>query len=1241
MKKTGGALAGWAATVSLFVGALSFLPAAAARAQSFEVLHAFEDPPRQPSTALVQGSDGAFYGATSQGSGCGVIYRVNADGSGFAKLHDFHSSLDSSGTSTATAGGCHPSALVSSDGVLYGTTSSGGAGDWGIVFRLNEDGSGFTKLHDFDPAGGFSPPSDVLVVSGGVLYGSTLGGGAFGYGVLYRLEGTGAGYAVLHAFEGPDGERPAGLVSAGSILYGTASEGGVSGHGVVFRVNQDGSGFAVLHQFAGPDGSGPSTAVVSSDTNVLYGATSCGGAFGGGVLFKVNQDGSGFATLHDFDAASVCHPKPVSIASGGVLYGSTLLGGAFGCGIAYKIGVDGSAFAALHTFDPVSGCLPGRLISSGGVLYGTAAGGGASGVGTAFKLNEDGSEFTTLHEFGVGGHRWPSGSLVATGGLLYGTVSMSHEYGGGAVFKLAEDGSGFAVLRESGGSEDLDYFYGGLVSAGGVLYGTTFEGGVFDAGVVYRLNEDGSAFAVLHSFEGYENGGMPFTAPVRSGDALYGTAGVVYGLKLDGSGYATLHKFDGTDGAYPQAPLVSSGGVLYGTTSSGGARGRGVVFRIREDGSEYTVLHDFGAEGKHPAGLVSSGGVLYGTTSEGGAFGKGVVFKSDEDGLGFAVLYEFDGPNGSAPFAPLLSSDGVLYGTTRTGGAHGYGVIFKLNEDGTGFTKLHDFDGDNGSCPDALVRGPDGALYGTTWNGGPAGGGIVFRVTESSLAVAGDRVELGTTALGTPSTPSQTYTVSGDNLTLNVVITAPAGVEISKSGPGGPYASTQTLTPSSGSLPPTTIDLRIAASAPHGPIAGDVVNASYGAFTRKVAVSGVVTDPVTPPTGVPTLLAPTGTVATRTPTFQWTPVLAATDYRLHVEKSSTVVVDSTITAAAAGCDTGTCSVVSPATLASGLHEWKVLPQNVVGTGTWSDAGTFTVQQATAGGARTDFDGDGKADVFWRHTSGANAVWLMDGLPIKTSGGLATVNTPWTLAGGGDLDGDGKTDVLWRNTSTGDNAGWLMSGTALAAGGLFPNVAPAWTVAGLGDFDGDAKEDILWSSGTGTFAVWFVNGLSVTSGALLPAVDAAWTASVADFDGSGKADVLLFRPSDGATAVWLMDGASVVGGGYVATVGAGWTPVLADIDGDGKADVIWRDAAGVTATWLMNGTTVAAGGFIGTVGPPWVLGGADDYDGDGKADFLWRNATDGNNAFWFMNGPQVWSSGLTTALGDLSWSIALP
>jgi hypothetical protein len=131
----------------------------------------------------------------------------------------------------------------------------------------------------------------------------------------------------------------------------------------------------------------------------------------------------------------------------------------------------------------------------------------------------------------------------------------------------------------------------------------------------------------------------------------------------------------------------------------------------------------------------------------------------------------------------------------------------------------------------------------------------------------------------------------------------------------------------------------------------------------------------------------------------------------------------------------------------------------------------------------DLDGDGKPDILWHHQKkGTLYAWLMDGT-TATRGAYLTpsgwADTGWQVAGLADFNGDGKADVLWRHRRTGDLYLWLMDGTR-ASGAVYltpSRFADAqWRLFRLADLNGDGKTDILWQdSSTGRVLVWYMNG----------------------------------------------------------------------------------------------------------------------------------------------------------------------
>ena len=306
----------------------------------------------------------------------------------------------------------------------------------------------------------------------------------------------------------------------------------------------------------------------------------------------------------------------------------------------------------------------------------------------------------------------------------------------------------------------------------GWLYGTTSSGGTNGFGTLFKVRRTGLNFTLLHSFsEAY----FPYSRLVETADgSLWGTAssgpgnaGTIFKLNKDGSGFALVHLFSSapSDGAQPMAGLtLGPGGVLYGTTISGGASNLGTVFAIDPASSNYTVRYSFmgptnGPDGSAPGASLCLGtdGALSGTTQTGGSNDLGTVFKLNGDATGYTVLHHFTGAagDGRLPLSGLVqSSDGMLYGTTYYGGANDLGTVYTLSTNGLNYSVLFSFTGaDQGYEPyGGVVQGTDGRLYGTTRYGGSKDGGTVF-----ALNTAGNGFTVLHSFLGTGGDGSQPF----------------------------------------------------------------------------------------------------------------------------------------------------------------------------------------------------------------------------------------------------------------------------------------------------------------------------------------------------------------------------------------------------------------------------------------------------------------------------------------------------
>ena len=367
-----------------------------------------------------------------------------------------------------------------------------------FVVALSPAQAQYTNLHDFvgGAGDGLAPYGSPVISGGTTLYGMTSNGGATNYGVIFRINTDGTDYTNLHEFAGGvgDGDYPYGnsLTLSNTALYGMTRLGGGSNYGVIFSINTDGTGYTNLHSFTGGAGDGKySSGYLTLSGDRLYGMTFNGGATNGGVIFKINTDGTGYTNLHEFIGGANDGMAPAACSltlSNDTLYGMTFNGGTADHGVIFSINTDGSGYTNLHSFTGGAGDgeypYGGSLTLSNDTLYGMTYSGGASYDGVIFRINTDGTGYTNLHEFVGDDGKWPRGSLTLDGATFYGMT----QYGGvsnvGVIFSINTDGTSYTNLHEFVGDDGGNPF-GSLTLDGTTFYGMTQIGGVSDAGVVF------------------------------------------------------------------------------------------------------------------------------------------------------------------------------------------------------------------------------------------------------------------------------------------------------------------------------------------------------------------------------------------------------------------------------------------------------------------------------------------------------------------------------------------------------------------------------------------------------------------------------------------------------------------------------------------------------------------------------------------------------------------------------------
>lgn len=380
-------------------------PFSGARASGIKLLYTFCSDENctdgaNPWGGLITDSAGNFYGTTEGGGkhGHGTVFRI-APSHKETVLYSFKGGAD----------GAVPMAGLTADhaGNFYGTTWDSNTCDGnscGTVFKLAPDGTE-TVLHHFtgqaNGGDGDGPQGDLIIDSGGNLYGTTYTGGAEGNGAVFKVTPSGS-ETVLYSFQvGTDGAHPvAGLIAGGEgNLYGTTEAGGSYHNGTVFKLipsSQNGIWTeAVLYSFCSKpnckDGSAPLAGLIADAQGNLYGTTQQGGKDNAGTVFKLAPDGSE-TVLHTFCSGPHCNggssPEAGLIADiAGNLYGTTNSSGPAGsCGTVFMLAPNNDE-KVLHTFyTNAPACSPtaGLIIDTNGNLYGTSFG----SPGTVFRLKE-------------------------------------------------------------------------------------------------------------------------------------------------------------------------------------------------------------------------------------------------------------------------------------------------------------------------------------------------------------------------------------------------------------------------------------------------------------------------------------------------------------------------------------------------------------------------------------------------------------------------------------------------------------------------------------------------------------------------------------------------------------------------------------------------------------------------------------------------------------------------------------
>lgn len=404
-------------TLALFA-ALTLLTPSLTQAQTYQVLHTFTggQDGKSPESGLIMDRAGNFYGTTDLGAnqsclgGCGTVFRISPRGI-LTTIYSFHGQ-----------DGDYPLAnvTIASDGTLYGTTEFGGAFGAGNIYRLqpparataNAAGTwSETVLYTFGPINnglGVEPWYGPLIFDGaGNIYGTASAGGTGpcatgGCGTVFQLSPSNGDwrYSVLYRFtcEADSAVPFSGVIlDAAGRLYGTTHGDSRCNDGTLFQLIPHGSTWSnnTLHTFLGRgDGDVPLGGLIMDAAGNIYGATTDGGAGGGGVIYELSPTGDGwtFTTLHSLTGSpGGGEESALTMDAAGNLYGTAGYDGAFHWGSIFKLTRNNGSWSYTDLYDftgGADGAVPNGKIAldSSGNLYGTASYAGQNNNGVAWEL---------------------------------------------------------------------------------------------------------------------------------------------------------------------------------------------------------------------------------------------------------------------------------------------------------------------------------------------------------------------------------------------------------------------------------------------------------------------------------------------------------------------------------------------------------------------------------------------------------------------------------------------------------------------------------------------------------------------------------------------------------------------------------------------------------------------------------------------------------------------------------------
>ncbi len=651
---------------------------------------------------LLKATNGKYYGATFKGgvSDNGVIYSYDPITNFYTKILDLGTSI---GAARIKSSFCE-----ANNGNLYAVSTIGGINGHGALIELNPTTNTCVKKIDFYYTLNANGPTGSLIkATNGKLYGLSYGGGSGNIGTLYEYDPTNNTVVKKVDFTGTtNGSNPCGALYQANdgLLYGLTRNGGATNNGTLFSYNILTN---VLTKKIDFDGSGngrrPEGSLIQHPNGKLYGLTLDGGNLYRGNLFEYNILTNSLITKIDFgDSNNASYPYcDLILGDNNLLYGLSGNGGVNDLGTMYKYNPINNVFNVFYEFYAAIGGSPiSSFLYDNNMLYTPTYQNGIANCGSLIKYDIQNSICSKIFDFSTNGV-WqgdmPIGKLVqGNNGNLYGITQKGGTNNLGTIFEYnlvlntyTKQIDFTGALNGSTPCQNL------LKASNGKFYGLTFNGGLFNHGVLFEYDDVTNTLTKKIDLKQTVTGSIPNAGLIEASNGkLYGVTQQYNNTNLESSLFeysintnslVVLHDFVGSGGVDPVAePLETIPGILYGTTNGGGQYNCGVIYKFNYNTNSYQVKHHFNAtinDGCSSTGLLTlaPNGKLYGITNLGGDYSLGTVFELDTATNIYNQIHSFDSISGSNPINGFTLINNKLFGTTYNGGQYNHGVLFELD----------------------------------------------------------------------------------------------------------------------------------------------------------------------------------------------------------------------------------------------------------------------------------------------------------------------------------------------------------------------------------------------------------------------------------------------------------------------------------------------------------------------------------------------------------------------------------